>query len=157
MRQYGEDIAVPVGNQPANRECQHDPNLLWSPSTRPVFRLPERIPQDGIQRVVYRKLLSRFQLFAGNPQCFFFGIGLDADVYLMHEGHVVLDDVFAHGILRKAPREHAHPIGCVLPRGGKDWLVKGRRYQQSAEPRLGVANGYCLAGVFDDPGVNQGR
>ena len=35
MRQYGEDIAAPVGNQPANRECQHDPNLLWSPSTRP--------------------------------------------------------------------------------------------------------------------------
>ena len=37
MRQYGEDIAAPVGNQPANRECQHDPNLLWSPSTRPVL------------------------------------------------------------------------------------------------------------------------
>ena len=36
MRQYGEDIAAPVGNQPANRECQHDPNLLWSPSTRPT-------------------------------------------------------------------------------------------------------------------------
>ena len=36
MRQYGEDIAAPVGNQPANSECQHDPNLLWSPSTRPV-------------------------------------------------------------------------------------------------------------------------
>ena len=35
MRQYGEGIAAPVGNQPANRECQHDPNLLWSPSTRP--------------------------------------------------------------------------------------------------------------------------
>ena len=27
----------------------------------------------------------------------------------------------------------------------------------SEQPRLGVANGYCLAGVFDDPGVNQGR
>ncbi|WP_419590081.1 hypothetical protein, partial [Thiolapillus sp.] len=38
MRQYGEDIAAPVGNQPANRECQHDPNLLWSPSTRPFVR-----------------------------------------------------------------------------------------------------------------------
>ncbi|WP_419612580.1 hypothetical protein, partial [Thiolapillus sp.] len=25
------------GNQPANRECQHDPNLLWSPSTRPIL------------------------------------------------------------------------------------------------------------------------
>ncbi len=37
MRQYGEDIAAPVGNQPANRECQHDPNLLWSPSTRPLY------------------------------------------------------------------------------------------------------------------------
>ncbi|WP_293688229.1 hypothetical protein [Thiolapillus sp.] len=46
MRQYGEDIAAPVGNQPANRECQHDPNLLWSPSTRPFNVLIKPLVSD---------------------------------------------------------------------------------------------------------------
>ena len=52
MRQYGEDIAVPVGNQPANRECQHDPNLLWSPSTRPISSLPHRQLRNASRRAL---------------------------------------------------------------------------------------------------------
>ncbi len=57
MRQYGEDIAAPVGNQPANSECQHDPNLLWSPSTRPVNQQYQGGAECPILKASFRWLL----------------------------------------------------------------------------------------------------
>ncbi|WP_419629451.1 hypothetical protein [Thiolapillus sp.] len=60
MRQYGEDIAAPVGNQPANRECQQDPNLLWSPSTRPGCKQVCLRPRDRFWDIPVPKIDSAF-------------------------------------------------------------------------------------------------